>query len=698
MVLGLDELGVAVVGPLPSALPQLSLPDLSPDAVATMLAPALGIAVVAYSDNVLTARAFAERSDQQIDANQEFLALGVANIAGGLLSGFPVSSSGSRTAIGSSMGSRTQMYSLATLATVLVAVLALGPVIAAFPKAALGALVVYAAIRLVDVAEIRRVARFRRSELVLLVATTLGVFVFGALYGILLAVALSLGDLLRRVARPHDGILGYVRGLRQHQEPVQDRSRHGRKDAHPDAQPDAAQQGHRLFEAQCPGVPQESPRTPHLVLEGRRGVASQDDPRPFLVFHDLTDQSPQMIQELRRRLAEGGLIGELEEVAEGFAPLTGEATMREPHLPQSMQHLRGFPGHHKGRDVHQYRRAEAGTDVGRTARKIAELGVEGEGKSPPQIGFCPRRIGMCGRQREAGPEGLNAEVILLIQHHRGGRPEQQTGPRTDPSGGVQPGQFTGDQLPLMQQDPLALAQAVHPDHSGPGEPRRLAGGRLDHPDHTFAVQRRIPTPERPSSQVPSQAHPGGNDQGAVRPGRVQPGERPIMVEPVGGHSATSRSCRSRSRSSAASSKRSAATAAASTASNRATCCSAVRAPAATADCPGASPTWRVAPCTRRSSSRRGRSKVSQQVGHPNRPDAWKSLRVASHAGQWTSGAAAAASMAPPLPMAARNAPSGVSSTSESVATPRSAAHRLQRWSVRTSPPSACVRWTTASRW
>jgi SulP family sulfate permease len=213
VVLGLEELGVATVGPLPAAIPALSLPDLSPDAVATMLAPALGIAVVAYSDNVLTARAFAERSGQRIDANQEFLALGAANVAGGLLSGFPVSSSGSRTAIGASMGSRTQLYSLATLGTVLVAVLALGPVIAAFPKAALGALVAYAAIRLVDVAEIRRVARFRRSELVLLVATTLGVFVFGALYGILLAVALSLGDLLRRVARPHDATLGYVPGM-----------------------------------------------------------------------------------------------------------------------------------------------------------------------------------------------------------------------------------------------------------------------------------------------------------------------------------------------------------------------------------------------------------------------------------------------------------------------------------------------------
>ena len=212
-VLGLESLGVETVGAVPDTIPRPSLPDLSFASVAAMIGPALGITVVAYSDNVLTARAFAERVGQRIDANQEFLALGAANVAGGLLSGFPVSSSGSRTAIGASMGSRTQLYSLATLATVILSLVAFAPVIAAFPQAALGALVVYAAIRLVDVAEIRRVARFRRSELVLLLATTLGVFVLGALYGILLAVALSLGDLLRRVARPHDGILGYVRGL-----------------------------------------------------------------------------------------------------------------------------------------------------------------------------------------------------------------------------------------------------------------------------------------------------------------------------------------------------------------------------------------------------------------------------------------------------------------------------------------------------
>jgi SulP family sulfate permease len=209
----LTDAGVETVGPLPDALPGLTVPQLDLAGVGRMLGPALGVAVVAYTHNVLTARAFAARRGEHIDANQEFLALGGANVLGGLLSGFPVSSSGSRTAIGDSAGSRTQLSSLATLATVALAVLALAPVIAAFPQAALGALVVYAATRLVDVAGIRSVARFRRSELVLLVSATLGVFLLGALYGVLLAVALSLGDLLRRVVRGHDAVQGFVPGL-----------------------------------------------------------------------------------------------------------------------------------------------------------------------------------------------------------------------------------------------------------------------------------------------------------------------------------------------------------------------------------------------------------------------------------------------------------------------------------------------------
>ena len=120
--------------------------------------------MVAYTDNVLTARAFADRNHYEIDANAELLALGTANLAAGVVQGFPVSSSGSRTLIGDSLGSRSQLHSLVALALVLATLLFLGPLLAGFPTAALGAVVIYAALRLVDVKEFRRIARFRRSE------------------------------------------------------------------------------------------------------------------------------------------------------------------------------------------------------------------------------------------------------------------------------------------------------------------------------------------------------------------------------------------------------------------------------------------------------------------------------------------------------------------------------------------------------
>ena len=178
-----------------------------------MLAPALGIAFVAYTDNILTGRAFASRHGATIDPQRELLALGAANLGAGLLQGFPVSSSGSRTAIVDSMGGRTQLAGLVTVACTLAALLTLRPVLAAFPLAGLAAVVVYAATRLVDVPELVRFARFRRSELVLAVATTAGVLVLDVLLGILVAIALSVLDLLRRVARPHDAVEGTVPGL-----------------------------------------------------------------------------------------------------------------------------------------------------------------------------------------------------------------------------------------------------------------------------------------------------------------------------------------------------------------------------------------------------------------------------------------------------------------------------------------------------
>lgn len=211
--LQLDRYGVTTVGPIPRGLPVPGLPSVHLDEVVELALPAFAVAMVAYSDNVLTARAFAARNREHVDANQEFLALGVANLAAGLTHGFPVSSSGSRTVIADALGARTQLHSLVALAGVLVSMLLLGPVLGSFPVAALGGVVAYAAVRLVDVGEMRRIYRFRHSELLVTAATTAGVLLLGVLPGIAVAVGLSILQLLRRVARPHDGILGYPPGV-----------------------------------------------------------------------------------------------------------------------------------------------------------------------------------------------------------------------------------------------------------------------------------------------------------------------------------------------------------------------------------------------------------------------------------------------------------------------------------------------------
>lgn len=209
----LDDKGIRVVGGIPAGLPVPTLPPVTMTELLALAIPAAGIAVVAFSDNALTARTFAARKGDTIDASAELRALGICNLTTGVTQGFPVSSSGSRTALGDTVGSRTQLYSLVMLATVLLVMLAGRDLLEHFPMAALGALVVYAALRLIDAAEFRRLARFRRSELFLAVATTVAVLGFGVLYGVLVAIALSLMDTLRRIARPHDSVLGYVPGV-----------------------------------------------------------------------------------------------------------------------------------------------------------------------------------------------------------------------------------------------------------------------------------------------------------------------------------------------------------------------------------------------------------------------------------------------------------------------------------------------------
>src|SRR5262249_36216017 len=150
------------------------------------------------SDDVLTSRAFARR-DEQINANRELLTLGAANAVVSLVRGFPVSSSGSRTAIGVAAGGRTQLTSVTAAAAVIAVLYALGPLLAAFPLSALAALVIYAATLLIDLGVLRRLISFRRGELVITAAAFLGVLSLGILYGVLVAVGVSVAELLLRV-------------------------------------------------------------------------------------------------------------------------------------------------------------------------------------------------------------------------------------------------------------------------------------------------------------------------------------------------------------------------------------------------------------------------------------------------------------------------------------------------------------------
>ncbi|MCF2528917.1 SulP family inorganic anion transporter [Yinghuangia soli] len=207
-----DRGGVDVVGGIPAGLPGVAWPVLGD--TEALLIPAAGILLVGYTDVILTARAFEERDNKPgLDANQELFALGAANVGAGLLHGFPVSSSASRTALAKSAGGRSPAYALTAAAVVLAVLLFLSPLLTDMPKAVLGALVVFAAVRMVDVAGFRRLLSFRRREFLLALGCLVAVLALDILYGVLVAVGLSVAELLSRVARPHDAVLGVVPGV-----------------------------------------------------------------------------------------------------------------------------------------------------------------------------------------------------------------------------------------------------------------------------------------------------------------------------------------------------------------------------------------------------------------------------------------------------------------------------------------------------
>lgn len=211
-LLGLDQAGVKVIGEVPAGLPKLHVPWFSPSLLPSLLSDASGIALIAFTSMVVTARSFAIKNGYDIDVDREFSALGAANIASALSQGFAVSGADSRTAVSDAAGGRTQVAGLVAAAAIATVLLFLTGPLRYVPSAALGAVLVMAALSLVDLGSVRTLARIDRRELWLSLLVTVGVVAFGAVDAILLAVVLALLRFVRLVSRPAVEILGVVPG------------------------------------------------------------------------------------------------------------------------------------------------------------------------------------------------------------------------------------------------------------------------------------------------------------------------------------------------------------------------------------------------------------------------------------------------------------------------------------------------------
>jgi SulP family sulfate permease len=206
----LEDRGVSVVGSVPSGIPDLDIPIPGGGDALLLLPAAVGIFLVSFADEILTARSFAGKHGQHVRAEQEVLAMGAANVAAGLTQGFPVGASGSRTAVNDSMGVRTQLGGLVAAGTILLILLYLTEPISYLPKTVLGAVIISAAIGLVDPKAWKALWNTDRVEVTIAAVTTIGVVSIGVLEALLFAVGLSIVDVVRRSARPHDAVLGWA--------------------------------------------------------------------------------------------------------------------------------------------------------------------------------------------------------------------------------------------------------------------------------------------------------------------------------------------------------------------------------------------------------------------------------------------------------------------------------------------------------
>jgi high affinity sulfate transporter 1 len=211
-VFDLSSHGVSLVGALPKGFPPRTVPNPVSD-LPLLVGGALGIVLVALADTISTASAFAARTGQEVDGNGEMIGIGAANVAAGLFQGFPVSTSGSRTAVAEQAGAKTQLTGVVGAALIVLMLVLVPGLLKNLPNPTLAAVVIAASLSLADVPGTVRLWKQRPVECLLSIAAFLGVALLGVLEGIAVAVALSILNVFRRAWRPYQTTLGRVPGL-----------------------------------------------------------------------------------------------------------------------------------------------------------------------------------------------------------------------------------------------------------------------------------------------------------------------------------------------------------------------------------------------------------------------------------------------------------------------------------------------------
>jgi high affinity sulfate transporter 1 len=221
---GLAGHGVEVAGRVPGGLPHPALPRVSYDDLPDVFTGAIGIVLIVYAEALAAARTFAAKFKYDVVPNQELAAMGIANIASGLMQGMIVGGGMSGTAANVAGGARTQASTITTAAISVLTLLFLMPLFEDLPEAVLGAIVIHAVWHLADIKEMRRLAALGTGSIWAALAALTGVLTFGVLKGLILAMCLTLAVLLKKLSAPQDSVLGRLPGtasfvdLEQHPE------------------------------------------------------------------------------------------------------------------------------------------------------------------------------------------------------------------------------------------------------------------------------------------------------------------------------------------------------------------------------------------------------------------------------------------------------------------------------------------------